>query len=87
MALDGTAEIGTKDETKIRVQLRLAIEKLPPKMKACFVLHAEEGFKQREIAEMLGMKEGTVKVHVFRAKALLREALAPFVQGMDRDGM
>lgn len=81
VALDDAQEIGTMDDAKIRVQLRLAIEKLPPKMKACFVLHAQEGFKQREIAEMLGMREGTVKVHVFRAKALLRDALGPHLQG------
>jgi RNA polymerase sigma-70 factor (ECF subfamily) len=74
-------EIPAEDDAELRVQLRQAIAGLPPRMKACFVLFAQEGFKQREIAEMLGLKEGTVKVQVFEAKARLREALAARLRG------
>lgn len=75
--LDEMDEPATSDRAELRYHLRRAIAGLTPRLKACFVLHAQEGYKQREIAEMLGMQEGTVKAHVFRAKALLREAMAP----------
>ena len=77
-------EIPRDDDAETRHHLRQAIATLPPRMKACFVLYAQEGFKQREIAEMLGMKEGTVKVHVFEARTRLRAVLADRMRGWTR---
>ncbi|MCO5167085.1 MAG: sigma-70 family RNA polymerase sigma factor [Planctomycetes bacterium] len=42
------------------------------------VLHYLEGLGLKEIAARLDMPEGTVKVRLFRARALLREKLARF---------
>jgi RNA polymerase sigma-70 factor (ECF subfamily) len=39
------------------------------------VLHDVEGFAHEEIAGLLGVAEGTVRAHLHRARALLREAL------------
>ncbi len=87
VSLDTVGEIPRKDDAGMRVHLKNAIDGLPPKMKACFVLYAQEGFTQREIAGMLGMREGTVKAHVFRAKERLREILAPRLRGLDSNDM
>ena len=43
-----------------------------------FVLHDVEGFTHEEIADLLGVAAGTSKSQLFRARAKLREALAPF---------
>jgi DNA-directed RNA polymerase specialized sigma24 family protein len=42
------------------------------------VLFDAEGFGHREIAELLGVPEGTVRSDVFHARRALREALAPY---------
>jgi RNA polymerase sigma-70 factor (ECF subfamily) len=81
VVLDEAREPAGDDATELRVHLERAIAELPPRMKVCFVLFAQEGFKQREIAAMLDMKLGTVKVHVFEARARLREALAARLSG------
>lgn len=75
--LDQAEEPAAGGRAELRHHLRRAMAGLTPKLKTCFVLYAQEGYKQREIAEMLGLQEGTVKAHVFRAKEQLREAMAP----------
>jgi len=60
---------------ELRLQLDEAIRALPERMRACFVLFAVEELKQDEIAEMLNMRLGTVKAHIFQAKARLRALL------------
>ena len=79
--LDQAAELSEHVHTELDHHLQKAIDGLPPKMKACFVLFAVQGFKQREIAEMLQMKEGTIKAQVFEAKARLREVLSDRLRG------
>lgn len=67
----------------LRLELEEAIAALPERMRACFMLFAVEELKQSEIAEILHLKLGTVKSHIFQAKAQLRallsEAFAPEV--------
>ena len=52
-----------------------AIARLPERAREVFVLHDVEGFGHGEVAEMLGLAEGTVRAHLHRARALLRETL------------
>jgi RNA polymerase sigma-70 factor (ECF subfamily) len=40
------------------------------------VLHDVEGYEHREIAQMLGIAEGTSKSQVFKARLKLRAVLA-----------
>ena len=54
-----------------------AVESLSPKQKMTFVLKHYEGYKIREIAEMLNCKEGTVKKYLFDATKNLRKKLSP----------
>ena len=56
----------------LRLHLKKAIAALPEKMRACFVLFAIQDLKQEDISQILGMKRGTVKAHIFAAKSRLR---------------
>ena len=65
-----------EDRAELNYSLEQAIERLPNRMRVCFVLFAVEGFKQAEIAEMLEVSIGSVKAAVFNAKAALRKTLS-----------
>jgi RNA polymerase sigma-70 factor (ECF subfamily) len=65
-----------KPQNELQLQLEEALQQLPDKMKECFVLFAIEGFKQFEIAEIMGISTGTVKAHIFQAKEKLRDLLS-----------
>ena len=59
-----------------RVDLERAIESLPPGARAAFLLHDVEGFEHREIAQILGISEGTSKSQVHKARMKLRAMLS-----------
>ena len=52
-----------------------ALEGLPPEQREVVVLAFYEGLSYREIAELLGVPEGTVKSRMYFAKRKLREEL------------
>ena len=52
-----------------------AVARLPARARAVFLLLDVEGFAHGEIAAMLEVAEGTVRAHLHRARALMREAL------------
>lgn len=54
-----------------------AVESLSPKQKMTFILKHYEGYKIREIAEMMNCKEGTVKKYLFDAVKNLKKKLSP----------
>jgi len=54
-----------------------AVESLSPKQKMTFILKHYEGYKIREIAEIMNCKEGTVKKYLFDAVRNLRKKLSP----------
>ena len=54
-----------------------AVESLSPKQKMTFILKHYEGYKIREIAEMMNCKEGTIKKYLFDAVKNLRKKLSP----------
>ena len=58
-----------------RMDLEMAVNKLPKGARRVFVLHDVEGYKHEEIAEMLGVTTGATKAQLHRARMLLREAL------------
>jgi RNA polymerase sigma-70 factor (ECF subfamily) len=55
--------------------LRELIELLPERLRRVLVLYYFEERSTREVATMLGCPEGTVKTHLFRARAALAEQL------------
>ncbi|MCX6620504.1 MAG: sigma-70 family RNA polymerase sigma factor, partial [Acidobacteria bacterium] len=52
-----------------------ASEKLPERQRTVFLLRFVEDLDLLEIAAATGMKEGTVKTHLFRALRAVRERL------------
>lgn len=52
-----------------------AIDALDETLRSVVVLVDVEGFRQREVAAMLSLPEGTVASRLFRARRLLRDAL------------
>ena len=52
------------------------LKRLPEQQRAALLLREQEGMGYREIAEVLGVSEGKVKVDVFRARSSLRERWA-----------
>lgn len=63
--------------TEITELVSSAVESLSPKQKMTFILKHYEGYKIREIAEMMNCKEGTVKKYLFDAVKNLRKKLSP----------
>ncbi|MFQ5679806.1 MAG: RNA polymerase sigma factor [Gemmatimonadota bacterium] len=59
----------------VKVEFERAIETLPGGAREVFVLHDVEGYKHREIAEMLSISPGTSKSQLHRARMILRHAL------------
>jgi len=57
-----------------------AVESLSAKQRITFILKHYEGYKIREIAEMLNCKEGTIKKYLFDAVRNLRKMLEPIHQ-------
>ncbi|HEX4050415.1 MAG TPA: sigma-70 family RNA polymerase sigma factor [Steroidobacteraceae bacterium] len=57
------------------VQLRSLVEALPERLRRVLVLYYFEERSVDEVARMLGCPEGTVKTHLFRARAALAERL------------
>lgn len=51
------------------------VQALPPMYRLVFNLYVFEGMKHREIAEHLGISEGTSKSTFFDAKAILQRAV------------
>lgn len=53
-------------------ELMIKIQRLPVGFRTVFNLYAIEGYKHHEIAELLGISEGTSKSQYSRSRALLR---------------
>ena len=54
-------------------EIMTMIQKLPPATHAVFVLYAVEGYKHKEIADELGISEGTSKWHLSEARKTLQK--------------
>ncbi len=74
---DKVAELRPSSPARVvdRLDLERAIARLPEGARMVFVLHEVEGYRVREVADLLTIAEGTVKAQLFRARRLLREAL------------
>jgi RNA polymerase sigma-70 factor, ECF subfamily len=68
---------GLAEQTVTKMDLERALARLPEGCRAAFVLHDVEGLEHREVAEILGIAEGTSKSQVHKARLRLRALLAP----------
>lgn len=69
---------------QLRERLARALDSLAPELRAVVWLSDVEGFRQREIAAMLHIPEGTVASRLYRARRELRERLGD--EGRERAG-
>ena len=59
-----------------REELQRAVLKLPPDYRMVLVLHDMEELSTQEVASITGLREGTVRVRLHRARVFLRNQLA-----------
>jgi len=64
--------------SELRDRVAAAIDELPERQRTAFRLHDVDGFKATEIAEMLGVNDGTVRANVHHARRALRARLEPY---------
>ena len=74
----GTAQAAHEDVIPLltSIDLERCIARLPEGARVAFVFHDVEGYTHREIAELLGVTEGTIKSQLHRARGLLRNMLS-----------
>jgi RNA polymerase sigma-70 factor, ECF subfamily len=71
---------GATTGAEVQVRVQHALMELPPDLRAAVVLYDIEGQSYRDIAEALGIPEGTVKSRIHRARSALRDLLREFVR-------
>ncbi len=74
---EGESEMGVQSVMSL-------LEKIPPISAHVFSLYVIDGFSHKEIADLLGMTEGTSKWHLSTARKQLRELLEVLEQPMKR---
>ncbi len=62
--------------TQLRQLIESRIDRLPEDFRTVFMLRAVEGMSAQEVAESLDIPAATVRTRCFRARRLMREALA-----------
>ena len=65
-----------REDSGAKMDLDAALKELPEGARTVFVLHDVEGYKHKEIAELMGVTDGASKAQLHRARNLLRKALA-----------
>src|SRR5207249_1197776 len=64
------------DQVAFQGALAAALAALPERQRVAVVLFDVEGYRHAEVAQVLGVPEGTVRSDVFHARRALRAALA-----------
>lgn len=82
----------TIEDTDISVLDKLAVKdiivlvnELAPGYKTIFNMHVIEGYSHKEIAEILGINEGTSKSQLARAKGVLKKSLDKMINKTTND--
>jgi RNA polymerase sigma-70 factor (ECF subfamily) len=63
-------------DDEFRRRVRRAVDELPPRYRAAVTLFYLEERDYSEVAGVLGIPVGTLKTHLHRARAMLRDSLA-----------
>jgi RNA polymerase sigma-70 factor (ECF subfamily) len=78
---DAAPVAGTRDpeedleRAELRLRLDRALGQLPPEQREAFVMKHEEGRSYQEMAELVGMSVGALKMRVHRARETLKDVL------------
>jgi RNA polymerase sigma-70 factor (ECF subfamily) len=73
-------EIAPEEDPVLRDRLHRAIDALPESYRLTVIMHDIEGYTHLEIAEILGVAEGTCKSRLSLARAQLRSALSDLAE-------
>lgn len=68
------------ERSELRTHLKRAMDVLPERQRTIVTLFDVEGFSSPEVAEILGISDGTVRWHLHQARQVLREALEPYAR-------
>lgn len=79
------AEPPAAPATSLPARVDEIIEQLPAMQRQCFSLYVTQDVPTAEIAIMFGIAESTVRQHIYRARAVLRERLADLASGSRDD--
>ena len=79
----GETEGRAAAEVAAKLDVRAALDRLSEKLRPVVVMAYFQGLRYREIAEALGIPQGTVKSRMFLALQELKEALG--VEGMEKN--
>jgi RNA polymerase sigma-70 factor (ECF subfamily) len=71
--------------SQMRAVLERHVDQLPEALRTVFVMRAIEDMSVQEVAECLGLSEVAVRSRHFRARSLLREALAREIDATEAD--
>lgn len=71
-------EIIEKDDIPLRFLLQI-VQELPTQYRLVFSLFVLDGFSHKEIADKLGIKEGTSKSNLARARGILKEKIDQYL--------
>jgi RNA polymerase sigma-70 factor (ECF subfamily) len=74
------------ERAELRARLLDALDDLTDVQREVLLLHDLEGWKHREIAERLGLPEGTVRAHLFYARKAVRSRKADGFRTEDTNG-
>jgi RNA polymerase sigma-70 factor (ECF subfamily) len=76
VGLPDTGTRGIAAQAVDKIDLERAVAQLPEGCRAAFLLHDVEGLEHREVADALGIAEGTSKSQVHKARLKLRALLS-----------
>jgi len=80
LAAGGPSPERETERALLRERLAGALAALPERQRLAVTMFDAEGFAHSEIAEVLGIPEGTVRSDVFHARRALRATLAPYLE-------
>ena len=73
------------EQAELRQRLGAALAALPERQRVAITLFDLEGYPHAEIAEVLGIPEGTVRSDVFHARRKLRDSLGAYAPVRDEE--
>jgi RNA polymerase sigma-70 factor (ECF subfamily) len=82
VAAPGSGPERDTDRALIRDRVAAALAGLPERQRLAITMFDAEGYAHAEIAEVLGIPEGTVRSDVFHARRSLREKLGSLLEEM-----
>lgn len=82
-----SSDVLSADSGLLYKELLAELGKLPPSYRAVFNLYAIDGYKHKEIAQMMGITTGGVKAMYFKARGILQKRVNTLFNNKTEDGV